>query len=111
MKRKILFRGKYIGNQKTWLYGYYHCDKQTLSHYICEHGSLRKYEIMPETVGQLVLEAECEHNHTGQDIYEGDILLCYGVRKVVEWGIYDDEQGYSIDLDCTDLEIIGNIHD
>lgn len=45
----------------------------------------------------------------GKEIFEGDIIKSYGVTSVVEWEAFDDHQGYVIDTDDTELEIIGNI--
>ena len=45
----------------------------------------------------------------GKEIYEGDLYLSYGQVKLVQWEVYDNYQGYSIDTDDLDLEVIGNI--
>ena len=64
-------------------------------------------EVDQKTVGQYVGIRDA----TGQKIYDGDIIRDWrGVREV-KFEIFDNRQGYEIELDDSDLEVIGNIHD
>lgn len=45
----------------------------------------------------------------GVDIYEGDIIKNWDINYRVEYELYDNMQGFSIDSDDSDLEVIGNI--
>ena len=49
------------------------------------------------------------NNNIGKDFYEGDILLSYGRKWILQFEVYDDQQGYDIPLDDIGLEIIGNV--
>lgn len=75
MRRKILFRGYNLKNQK-WLYGYYLVNRG--QHFICPEGvdisnllaSSEDFVVEEESVGQRTGANDVEN----RDIYEGDIL-------------------------------------
>lgn len=116
MKRVIKFRGK-RSDKGNWVEGdlVHNAFDGTSSNIPIgiKKGDYYPVEVIPESVGQLVLPADSEHNLLGQDIFENDILLYFGsLKKVVQFEIYDTEQGYFIDMDnLTDCEIIGNTID
>lgn len=49
----------------------------------------------------------------GLEIFEGDIVRYndIGVSQIVTWNTFDSEQGFSIDTDEWDREIVGNIYE
>ena len=76
MRRKILFRGYNLKNNK-WLYGYYLVNRG--QHFICPEGvqnplaSWEDFVVEEESVGQFTEVKDRE----GTDIYEGDIVSWY----------------------------------
>lgn len=48
----------------------------------------------------------------GIEIFEGDIVRYEdrGISQIVTWNTFDDEQGFSIDTDDWNREIVGNIY-
>lgn len=49
------------------------------------------------------------NDRTGKPIYEGDIIKDWcGIREV-KFTIGDNMQGYDLEIDDTDLEVLGNI--
>lgn len=94
--REYLFRGKSVGDLAPWIYGYYHFDKTLNAHYICDKDSLVRYEVRPETVGQLVHKDRNEH-----DIFHGDILQMYSHSDIThrhEKGLVWIGDGYEPDV-------------
>lgn len=47
----------------------------------------------------------------GNEIFEGDIVSSYGETIEVKWEVYNNTQGYNLDLDDLQLVIIGNIYE
>lgn len=49
----------------------------------------------------------------GIEIFEGDIVRYKNVctSQIVSWNTFDDEQGFSIDTDEWEREIVGNIYE
>ena len=111
--RTIKFRGKRVDTQE-WTFGsLVECHNGrmgivSMTKY-CEENGIEALidEVLPETVGQYVGIRDA----TGQKIYDGDIIRdLRGVREV-QFVIFDNRQGYEIELEDSDLEVIGNIHD
>lgn len=71
--RTLKFRGKTTGNTGAWIFGYYHYDKSTNTHYICDAENLLPYEVSPGTVGQFIRTVD------GLDVYENDLLIVIGI--------------------------------
>jgi hypothetical protein len=48
----------------------------------------------------------------GIEIFEGDIVRYkdVGTSQIVTWNVFDNEQGFSIDTDEWEREIVGNIY-
>ena len=63
------------------------------------------FDINDFIVSQFTGYKDCKDN----DIYEGDVIKCWHGSLVVKFETFDDEQGYILPLDDTDMEIIGNI--
>lgn len=115
--RTIKFRGKRIDNGK-WAIGdlRHHNDcsvtiMTNLSVWSDNDDDVDAYgeelRVVPETVGQYTGMKDCN----AHDIYDGDIIRdLRGVREV-QFVIFDNRQGYEIELEDSDLEVIGNIHD
>jgi len=98
-----------------WVYGYplpfSGKDWQTKERWCIMSGIVEVVEVDPETIGMLVIPKEYEHNPLQENIWEGDVLEQWGTRYVVEFGIFDDNQGFHIELDDMDMKLLGNIHD
>lgn len=48
----------------------------------------------------------------GVEIFEGDIVRYedVGISQIVSWNTFDDQQGFSIDTDDWNREIVSNIY-
>lgn len=111
--REIQFRGKRVDTQE-WTFGsLVNCHNGrmgivSMTKY-CEENGIEAIidEVLPETVGQYVGIRDA----TGQKIYEGDIIRDWRGLREVKFEIFDNRQGYEIELEDSDLEVIGNIHD
>lgn len=125
--RIIKFRGKRIDNGE-WVFGYYSFNPFFKRAQIFVYGDVRSYvyEVIPESVGQLVL------NIGGKEYYEGDIVkahkkganfplnyiivfneeeLAYKMRwtgRAKEDGFYDEKIGIG---GFNTFDAIGNLHD
>jgi hypothetical protein len=104
-QRTYKFRGKSNGDIDVWIYGYYHFDKQTNLHYICSLEKLIRYEVKPETVGRLLVV------YDDVEYYENDIIKDWSGTRELKFEIMDDEQGCFLQLDDTDLCVLGNVFD
>lgn len=126
--REILFRGKRIDNGE-WVDGAYYqqtdwygdpCDKHniiTSMGSLCDDISLDYHEVDPKTIGQYTGLTD----KNGKRIFEGDIVDILTENEEIGVVAYDDggflveADGFCVDfhanINGTDLEIIGNIHD
>ena len=117
MRRKIIFRGYNLKNQK-WLYGYYLVNRG--QHFICPEGianplaSWEDFVVEEESVGEWTGRTDAKN----KKVYEGDVVLgiegrVKGMRKLIEWS--DFASGFTIPIWC-DIddeccyEVIGNIY-
>ena len=97
-QRIYKFRGKSNGDIDTWIYGYYHFDKETNLHYICSLEKLIRYEVKPQTVGQLVFVCD------GVEYYENDIVKDWSGIKELKFEIFSKSGD-------KDLCLLGNVFD
>ena len=112
--REILFRGKRKTHNEWTCGDLVHCDDKI----ICI-SNLHGYfvHIKPETVGQFTGLTD----KNGKKIFEGDIVDILTENEEIGFVAYDDggflvkANGFCVDfhanINGTDLEIIGNIHD
>lgn len=124
--REILFRGKRKDNGE-WVEGFYaYCPKLSHRHFIVSFnsfGSILWFEVVPETVGQLVSGIP---DKNGKKIFEGDVVQYFGTYPLevfIENGhakvrFYDtyskrqyEELFFGHDEEYVKCEVIGNIHD
>ena len=111
MERQIKFRGKSTKTGK-WIYGFLIIEESANSFiHWTENDKMKAENVIPETVGQLVIPKDYEHNNTGMDIFEGDIVKDWNGQHEIKFEIFDDQQGYNLELDDAGMEIIGNIYE
>jgi len=119
MKREILFRGKRVDNGE-WIEGllfYSHglgefkitCSNGWIPSYNNpdEGESTEYHNIKHETIGQFT--GLTDKNEV--KIFEGDIINDWAGIRAVKFEIYDNYQGYDLEPDDINCEVVGNIHD
>lgn len=116
--REILFRGKRVDNGEweegslvTWPDGYTEICAQE------SEEAMRECTVRPETVGQYTGLTD----KNGKRIFEGDVVDILSENEEIGVVTYDDggflvsADGFCVDfhtnINGTDLEVIGNIHD
>ena len=117
--REILFRGKRKVSGE-WVQGFLFVSRKgeyKIKWYDPHYGSAKTSEVFPETVGQFTGLTD----QNGTKIFEGDIVDILTENEeigVVEWddgGFIVSADGFCVDfhtnINGTDLEVIGNIHD
>lgn len=113
--RTIKFRAQDIASNK-WLFGDIRHHKNDVC--IFEQGGNKGEQVKPETVGQFTGLTD----RNGTEIYEGDILLYNGNRRIVEWkygtfGLSMHENGfpfqafYELPVPIVDSTVMGNVFD
>lgn len=118
--RTIKFRGFNAKNSK-WLYGSHIINRG--KHFVApdefaDDKTWEDYEVEPETIGQFTGLTDKK----GNEIYEGDIVLYNGNKRVVEheectFGLSHHENGFPFEPFCKlpiplrKCVVVGNIHD
>lgn len=116
MSSRYLFRGKRVDNGE-WIIGSL-IHKQVSLFWIYPHDEAKKFEVMPETVGQC-----CWTLKDGTNVFKGDRVKVRGTKRVgvYETTIIESRQGFTLEENKTYanddacflaiLEVIGSIHD
>lgn len=107
MKREILFRGKRVDNG-GWVEGGFGQDSDGT--YILVPRKNKLFWVVPVDPDS-VCQFTGLTDKNGVKIFEGDVVKDWAGTRAIKFEIYDNYQGYDLEPDDIDCEVIGNIHD
>jgi hypothetical protein len=99
-KREIKFRGKSTVDGK-WVFGYY-IKRHGINGILAPNGTV---PVHPWSVGQMLVK------YDSKEFFENDIVKDWSGTRELKFEIFDDQQGCFLELDDTDLCVLGNVFD